>query len=92
MITSIILTLLIAMVPVIELRGAIPFGVARGLAPLLSAGVAIIGNLLPIPFLLLLVPKIFDFLRDKKYTKKMILRQFLRLIEIYFTYYSVYLK
>lgn len=72
MITSIILTLLIAMVPVIELRGAIPFGVARGLAPLLSAGLAIIGNLLPIPFLLLLVPKIFDFLRDKKYTKKMI--------------------
>lgn len=72
MLVSIILTLLIAMVPVIELRGAIPFGVAHGLAPLLSAGIAIIGNLLPIPFLLLLVPKIFDFLRDKKLTKKMI--------------------
>ncbi|MBR5027325.1 small multi-drug export protein [Candidatus Saccharibacteria bacterium] len=67
-----ILTLLIAMVPVIELRGAIPFGVAHGLAPLLSAGLAIIGNLIPIPFLLLLVPKVFDFLRNKKLTKKMI--------------------
>ena len=72
MLVSIILTLLIAMVPVIELRGAIPFGVAHGLAPLLSASLAIIGNLLPIPFLLLLVPKVFDFLRDKKLTKKMI--------------------
>lgn len=72
MLVSIILTLLIAMVPVIELRGAIPFGVAHGLSPLLSAGLAIIGNLLPIPFLLLLVPKVFDFLRDKKLTKKMI--------------------
>ena len=72
MLKAIILTFLISMVPVIELRGGLPFGVAQGLAPLYAALISIAGNLLPIPFLLKLVPKIFDFLRDKKYTKKLI--------------------
>lgn len=72
MLKAIILTFLISMMPVIELRGGLPFGVAQGLAPLYAALVSIVGNLLPIPFLLKLVPKIFDFLRDKKYTKKLI--------------------
>ena len=69
---SIIITLLVAMVPVIELRGAIPIGVGMGLNPLLATLISIIGNLIPIPFLLLLVPKIFNWLRNKKYTKKFI--------------------
>ena len=69
---NIILTILIAMVPVIELRGAIPFGVANGLEPWFATILAVIGNLIPIPFILLLLTKIFDWLRDKKYTKKMI--------------------
>lgn len=69
---NILLTILIAMVPVIELRGAIPIGVANGLEPWLATLLAIIGNLIPIPFILLLLTKIFDWLRDKKYTKKMI--------------------
>lgn len=73
MLKSIILTTLISMVPVIELRGGLPFGVAQGLAPLVAAIVSIVGNLLPIPFLLLFVPKIFDWLRDKKLTHKLIL-------------------
>lgn len=72
MLKAIILTFLISMVPVIELRGGLPFGVAQGLAPLYAALVSIVGNLLPIPFLLKLVPKIFDFLRDKKCTQKLI--------------------
>lgn len=72
MLKAIIITLLVSMVPVIELRGALPIGVGMGLAPLLSAAISIIGNLLPIPFLLWLVPRIFDWLRDKKHTKKMI--------------------
>lgn len=72
MVSAVITTLLVAMVPVIELRGAIPIGVSMGLMPLVAAGLAIIGNLVPVPFILLLLGRIFDFLRDKKYTKKMI--------------------
>jgi uncharacterized membrane protein len=60
------------MVPVIELRGAIPIGVANGLEPWFATILAVIGNLIPIPFILLLLNKIFDWLRDKKHTKKMI--------------------
>lgn len=72
MLTAILTTIAIAMVPVVELRGALPIGVGMGLPPLAAAGLAILGNLIPIPFLLILVPKIFNFLRDKKYTKKLI--------------------
>ena len=69
---NIFLTILIAMVPVIELRGAIPIGVANGLEPWFATILAVIGNIIPIPFALLLTNKIFDWLRDKKHTKKMI--------------------
>ena len=55
------------MVPVIELRGAIPYGVAAGLEPWLVAPLAIIGNLLPVPFILLFIRKIFQWM--KKYEK-----------------------
>jgi uncharacterized membrane protein len=69
---NIFLTILIAMVPVIELRGAIPIGVANGLEPWFATILAVIGNIIPIPFALLLTSKIFVWLRDKKHTKKMI--------------------
>jgi len=72
MFESIIITIIVAMVPVIELRGAIPIGVGLGLDPIFATVLSLIGNLIPIPFLLLLVPKIFNWLRDKKYTKKFI--------------------
>ena len=55
------------MVPVIELRGAIPYGVAAGLEPWLVAPLAIIGNLIPVPFILLFIRKIFQWM--KKYEK-----------------------
>ena len=63
-----LITFLISMVPVIELRGAIPYGVlASGLNPWLVAPLAIIGNLLPVPFILLFIRKIFQWM--KRYEK-----------------------
>ena len=58
-----IMTMAIAAVPVVELRGAIPAGVALGLEPQLACGAAIVGNLLPVPFIILLVRQVFDLLR-----------------------------
>ena len=49
-----LLTLLVSMVPVIELRGGVPFGTALGLAPLHALVVCIIGNMLPIPFIIVI--------------------------------------
>ena len=61
-----LLTFGTAMVPVLELRGAIPVGVAAGLAPLEACAVAILGNMVPVPFIMLLVRRIFDFLRGTR--------------------------
>lgn len=56
-------TFLISMVPVIELRGAIPYGVARGLEFWQAIPVAIVGNLVPVPFIILFIKKIFAWMR-----------------------------
>ena len=60
---EILLTFGTAMVPVLELRGAIPVGVAAGLHPVAACAVAILGNLVPVPFIMLLVRRIFNWLR-----------------------------
>lgn len=60
---KIITTFLISMVPVIELRGAIPWATGMGLSPWIAIPVAIIGNLLPIPFIILFIKKIFAWMR-----------------------------
>lgn len=59
------ITVLIGMIPVVELRGAIPVGVALGLDPLTAMIAGIIGNLIPVPFIILFGLKIFDFLSRK---------------------------
>ena len=58
-----IMTMAIAAVPVVELRGAIPAGTAAGLEPWLACGASVVGNLLPVPFIILLVRQVFDLLR-----------------------------
>lgn len=60
-----IMTFLMAMVPVIELRGAIPFGVVAGLNVPMAFTIAVIGNLLPIPVLVVFTRKVFEWLRTK---------------------------
>lgn len=59
-------TALMAMVPVVELRGAIPFGHnALGLNIWLAVGASVVGNLLPIPFIIIYARRVFAFLRRK---------------------------
>ncbi len=52
-----IITILLAMAPISELRGAIPYAWSQGISPLIAYIIAVIGNLIPvIPLLLLLGP------------------------------------
>ena len=60
---ELLLTFFTAMTPVLELRGAIPVGVAAGLPPAVACAVSIVGNLVPVPFIILLTRRIFDWLR-----------------------------
>ena len=60
---KILLTFGVAMMPVLELRGAIPVGVAHGLDFWTAIGVSIVGNLVPVPFILLFIRKIFAWMK-----------------------------
>ncbi len=57
--------LAVSMLPIVELRGAIPVGAIVGVEPWLTVVLAIVGNLLPIPFILLFIKKIFAWMRKK---------------------------
>lgn len=59
------MTFLISMAPVVELRGAIPIATANGLNIWLAIVVSIIGNLVPVPFIILFIRKIFAWMRTK---------------------------
>ena len=58
-------TLIISMIPVIELRGAIPIGVGLGLSHAEAMGISIIGNMLPVPFIILFIRPIFRWMTRK---------------------------
>ncbi len=56
-------TMLVSMVPVIELRGGIPFGMAQGLEPVAAFFASIIGNMIPVPFIVVYIRRIFHWMR-----------------------------
>ena len=60
-----LITFLMAMVPVIELRGAIPYGVIAGLSVPEAFILSVLGNIAPIPFLVVFTRKVFEWLRTK---------------------------
>lgn len=67
-----IILMLISAVPFIELRGGIPYGAAMDLPFWECVIIAILANLLPVPFIILFIRKIFDFCRKKNWLTKQI--------------------
>lgn len=66
-----LLTFLMSMIPVVELRGAIPVGYANDLDMWLVIALSIIGNMLPVPLIILFIRQIFKWMRkvNKKFAK-----------------------
>ena len=62
-----LIVFLISMVPLIELRGAIPYAVGFGLPIVPSIIVAVVGNMLPVPFIFLFARRILEWGKDKRY-------------------------
>ncbi len=60
---KVLVTLFVSMVPIIELRGAIPIATGMGLSPAIAIPVAIVGNLIPVPFIIIFIKKIFAWMR-----------------------------
>lgn len=62
---KLLLTFLISMVPVAELRVGIPYGVSLGLDYHIVAITSIIGNILPVPVIIIYVRRVFAWLRKR---------------------------
>lgn len=57
---------LVSMLPIIELRGGIPVAALLGIEFLPALALCVLGNLLPIPFILLLIIPIFNWMKKTK--------------------------
>ncbi len=60
-----VFTMLVSMIPIIELRGGLPFGVALGLPYYLAFPAAVLGNIIPAPFIIVYIRRIFDLMRRR---------------------------
>ena len=67
-------TFLFSLLPVVELRGGLPFGAALGLDPLSNAFAAILGNMLPVPFIILFIRHIFRWLKRFDFTRNLVIK------------------
>ena len=56
-------TFFISMLPVVELRLGLPYGIALGLDYPLALTAAVLGNMLPVPFIILFIRQIFAWMR-----------------------------
>ena len=71
MLKKYMLVFLVSMVPLIELRGAIPIAtVGYGLDYWTSLVICVIGNMLPVPVIYLFARKVLEWGKDKKYIGK----------------------
>ena len=65
-----LIVFLISMVPLIELRGAIPVAMTMGLDMVWAYVICVIGNMLPVPFIYFFARKVLIWGADKKYIGK----------------------
>lgn len=63
---KLIITFLVSMVPIIELRGGVPIATGMGLEWYIALPVAIIGNIIPAPFIIIFIKKIFAWMSSKE--------------------------
>jgi uncharacterized membrane protein len=68
MLIKYLIVFIVSMVPLIELRGAIPYAVAFNLPLLPSYIIAIIGNMLPVPFIFFFARKVLEWGKDVAFT------------------------
>ncbi len=57
---------IISMFPIVELRGAIPVGSLLGINPIICYLIAVFGNILPIPFILIFIKRILEYMSKSK--------------------------
>lgn len=68
-----ILVFIISLMPILELRGGLLAAELLGLDPVSSYIISVVGNILPVPFILWFMAKILDWMRNSKHFKKIAL-------------------
>ena len=63
-----LVTFIISMLPVVELRFAIPIGASLGLPIWKAAVISVIGNIIPVPFIIAFIRVIMDWLKTRSRT------------------------
>ncbi len=61
-----LLVFIVSMLPIVELRGAIPLGVVLGINSWELLGIALLGNMLPIPFIIFCARPIVNYFLKTK--------------------------
>lgn len=64
-----IIVFIISMCPILELRGGLIAASLLNMDPIISYIICIIGNMLPVPFILWFMAKILEYMRSSKYFK-----------------------
>ena len=67
---SYIIAFLLSMVPLVELRGALPYAIANDIPTIPAYIICIIGNMLPVPVIFFFARKVLEWGKDKKYIGK----------------------
>ena len=62
---KVLITFFVSMLPILELRGAIPLGVSMGLDPVTCLAVSLVGNMVPVPFIIIFIRRIFEWMKKK---------------------------
>lgn len=66
-----LLTILFAMIPIFELRGAIPAAVwGYHINPIVAYIIAVIGNMIPVPFIFFFARRVLEWGKDKRFIGK----------------------
>lgn len=72
MLKKVLYVFFISMLPVVELRGAIPYGVAMDLPLHITYIIAVIGNVVPVPFLIMFAKNILEWLSTSPKAAKLV--------------------
>lgn len=62
---KLIATFFISMAPIIELRGGLPYGIALGVDYPVALAAAVLGNMVPVPFIIVYIRHVFTWLRKR---------------------------
>lgn len=71
-IRKIVFTILVSMIPAVEVKGAIPFGVALGLSPVVSYVAALVGSTFVVCFLAFVTNWFYRYCKERKLFRRFI--------------------